>query len=355
MTMTNTSKLYRCIISPGIAEILSNSRSIPGFFPAKFEQKEATATFSKSKVKIHFNIKKTTDIPTENYNFGNYGRLGTDSIIREYNLPLGIRAKIELKELNIVPQVNINKAYFRFGKIRINDYCSPGMHVRDILTVTLIRAGYVALHGAAFASNKDGILVLGLPGTGKTLVLLQAMREGYQYLADDFTIADDNRYIYPCLGISSINYELGTKQLFEWQGNLKQKLRVRELLLKNMKPMRYLASSPYIDIRQLFPDMEVAGKTHLRNVVILTKGDDCIKKLSKDEAYSMIVKINRIELSYFGNQMLQSYGLFNSWLNIREIMQSEEKRIMELVESSLCFLCSSSNPNNFFSLIQRST
>ena len=65
--------------------------------------------------------------------------------------------------------------------------------------------------------KKRAAFLHGPPGIGKTLIIIQAIQQGYQYLADDLAIADSSGYLQPCLGISSIAYEAGIKRT----GNLK--------------------------------------------------------------------------------------------------------------------------------------
>ncbi len=266
-----------------------------------------------------------------------------------------MKAKIELNGLDGHPTITINKTYHRFGRLRINDFCPPGIHVRDTLLAGLIKAGYAPLHGSAFVAADNGVLVVGPPGIGKTLILVQAIQQGCQYLADDLTIADSNGYLHPCSGISSIAYEPGIKRKFHHYTNFKfWNIRFVEFLSRAVPLVGYLFPPPYLDIRLFTPQLEIAGETKARYIFILSRGSARVEKLSAREALRMIIRMNRLEFSYYANQMLLAYSILNPWFDIQGLMRTEEELLKKLVNSSTCFLCVAPSPDEYFGLIQRS-
>ena len=207
--MAYNSELYRCVISLGIAEVYSNVRVIRGFFPVSFNRQQDLEPVSAPQTSITFLVKDLPDqLSYPALSFGSiHGEPEGNILRREFSLPGSMKARIELNRLDDHPTITINKTYYRLGRLRLNDFCPPGIHVRDALLVGLIKAGYAPLHGSAFVAADNGVLVVGPPGIGKTLILVQAIQQGCQYLADDLTIADSNGYLHPCSGISSIAYE----------------------------------------------------------------------------------------------------------------------------------------------------
>ena len=92
----------------------------------------------------------------------------------------------------------------------------------------------------------------------------------------------------------------------------------------------------------------------VRYIFILARGNARVEKLSAREALRMIIRMNRLEFSYYANQMLLAYSILNPWFDIRGLMRTEEKLLEKLVECSTCFLCVAPSPDEYFGLIQRS-
>jgi hypothetical protein len=328
---------------------------IPGFFPVNFDQ--IPDPIAESEVKITFLVK---DMPAHkslsNFSFGYlHGEPDGNSIFRDFRLPCPMRAWIELSGLNDHPTLSVNKTYYRMGRLRINDFCPPGIHVRDVLLVGLIGAGYVPIHGSSFAAGDKGIIVVGPPGIGKTLILLRAIQQGCQYLTDEMTIVDGKGNIYPCSGISSISYESGLARMSNRSTDIKLwKARLIERMSHVIPLLGYaFPSSAYLDIRSFAPQLEIAGKTKAHKIFILAQGNSRLEKLSTGQALNMILQMNRLEFGYYGNHMLLAYSLLNPWFNIKGLMRSEEELLQKLVTIADCYLCVASSPDEHYSLIQR--
>jgi hypothetical protein len=61
-------------------------------------------------------------------------------------------------------------------------------YLLPVISLRLLRKGYVMLHAASFAYEGTGVLVMGWQKGGKTETLLAFMAAGAQYLADEWTI-----------------------------------------------------------------------------------------------------------------------------------------------------------------------
>jgi len=357
MLVAEASKLYQCIISPGIAEVCSNVRDIPGFFPVDFKQHQDLELTSPSAVRVLFQVK---DLPSRqsylNLGFGRvYGEPKKDLLHREYNLFPTIKACIEIDGLSGSPTITINRPYYRFGKLRIGDFCPPGVHLRDVMLAKLILAEYQPLHGSAFADAGDGVLVTGLPGTGKTQIILQAVKEGFQYLSDDLTIADGSGRLCACHGVSSFAYEMDKVPGFQrykratyWQNKL------AGFLSRGIPMVGSLFEQPYLDVSLFAQHVEFVQEAKARYIFILANGSSHVERLSTQEALNMLVTVNRLEFSYPGNPLLLAYSLLNPQLDLAELMRTEEKLLQKLVEGATCFLCVASNPEEYYGLIKQS-
>ncbi len=347
--MDEKQKLYRSIILDGIAEIYSNVKNICGFFPVDFD--EVTEIKSASKINLFFFV---TDLPSQydnsNINDYYYGAIDSNFIHRIYRLPCSMRAMIELSDLSTQPTLRINKTYSRMGKIRVNDFCPPGIHLKDLLSASLIGAGYIPVHAASFVSENEGIMLVGAAGIGKTSILAYAMQHGYPYLADDMTVIDAECNIYPCTGISSVAYESGLDKIVK-EKKIKSNS-VMDTISSLIPPLRYIHQKPYFDIGMLSPQSELGDRAKAGKVFILAKGNPNIGTISKEQAFHMIIQINRMEFPYSGNQLLLLYSLFNQWLDIKALREKEEAAAEKLVFGADCYICIASNPQEHFRLIQ---
>lgn len=81
-------------------------------------------------------------------------------------------------------------------------------YLLPVISLRLLRKGYVMLHGASFVYDGKGILVTGWQKGGKTETLLAFMAAGAHYLADEWTI------------VSPIEGRMwgipGTLQIWDW-------------------------------------------------------------------------------------------------------------------------------------------
>ncbi len=347
--MDKKQKIYRAVILDGIAEIYSNVKDICGFFPVNFE--ELTEIKSDSKINLFFSVE---DLPSQHDNSNGsdyyYGSTDSNYIQRKYRLPCSMKAIIQLSDLNTKPAIRINKTYYRMGKIRVNDFCPPGMHLKDLLSANLIGAGYIPLHAASVVAENLGIMLVGAAGIGKTSILAYALQHGYSYLADDMTVIDTACNIYPCAGISSIAYESGLENIVN--GKKIKSNSVTDKIASIIPPLKYISQKPYLDINTLFPQSELADRTRAGKVFILAKGNSEVVKISKEQAFHRIITINRMEFPYSSNQLLLLYSLFNKWLDMNALRKKEEAAIEKLVFDVDCYFCTAPNPQEHFRLIQ---
>jgi hypothetical protein len=343
------SRLYRCIISPGITEIYSNTKVIPGFFPVIFDRQISLAE-RPAAIKIYFFVNKFLDQKTSKAT----EEKGKGPLLQEFRLFPHVKAKIEIDKLAESPIITVNQAYYKLGRVRINNFSPPGVHLRDVLLAKLVSEGYLPLHGSAFASSSKGTLIIGPPSIGKTTVLLDAVTQGYQFLADDLTISNANGKLFPCPAISSLAYEFAQSKTIRgnWKNSISAKKRLAISLAK-LPLLNLFTQPPYIGMTQLTQHLKVADKAKLTRIFILARGENSLKKIPIDEAFRLIWNFNRIEFSYGSNQMLLRYSCLNRRFDVSEILKWEEIMIKQLLNECECYLCTAPAPEQYFSLINR--
>ncbi len=357
----NSPRPYRCVISPGIAEVRSNVNHIRGFLPIEFEKFAESYAPLSSDVCVDFTVR---DFPLRQISentieiHGMYGEGLKGVLQREYHLLGPKKARIQLSGLTDRPALAINGTYQRWGKTGFGHFHPPGMHLRDVLFAEIARARYQPLHGVAFASSGDGALVVGPPGAGKTAVLFHAVRNGFEYLADDLTIADSDGYIYACPGLSSFAYELAELQEFGCRRNAGfWKARALDVIARRVPIVGPLISSllferPHIDVNFFAPQVKFVDKAKTQRIFILIKGSRHLKKLSHQEALRMLVSMNDLEFSYKSNPLLIGYSLMNPEFDLSEIARIEGELLQSLVEKSTCYLCMAWSSDEHFDLIK---
>lgn len=353
--MAEESQLYHCIISPGIAEVYSTVRNIPGFFPADFQGLDREPTFP-SIVRVFFQVRDLAPWQAPaGRGFGRvFGERERDYVHREYNLFPGMKARIEIGGLFDAPAITVNRPYYRLGKFSIGDFYPPGIHLRDVLLARLILARYQPLHGSSFAAAGDGVLVTGAPGTGKTKVVLQAIRDGFQYLADDLTIADGEGRLHACRGVSSFAYEMGEAP--EGEGRKRMtfwKNRLAGFLSRGLPLAGSVFEQPYLDVSLFAQQVEFAENAKARHIFVLASGHSHVERLSGAEALNMLMAVTRLEFAYLGNPLLQAYSLLEPRLDLRELMRAEERLMQKVVEGATCYLCVASCPEEQYGLIRQ--
>lgn len=348
----NPSRLYRCIISPGIAEIRSNVKFIPDFYPITFGSREVPRQTS-NQICITFLVGDVKQ-PQGLLQFTTMGgEKGKDGLYYERALLGSLKAKMELRDLHAHPKITVNRTYYKLGRIRVASFYSIGTLLRDILSAKLLMQGYVPLHGAAFSTSEEGILIVGPPCTGKTVILSEAIRQGFKYVADELVVADSEACLHAG-SISTLAYEL--EKLTNLRSYQKKRFWRAEFLnfLSSKIPLAgILWRPPYISISSLIPEVEFSAQAKTRFIFILIRGSSQIRKLPPAEALQMLISLNKLEFSYAENEILLCYSLLNPWLDFSQLRHKEEQLLQKMVEQSSCYLCSAPQPSQYFSLIRR--
>jgi hypothetical protein len=223
----------------------------------------------------------------------------------------------------------------------------------DTICVALIEKGKYLMHGGAFSEGNEGFIVMGIPGTGKSTTIINAVRSGFKFLGEE-NIITDGRKVYACPYSSSF-IEIAPEYL-DLSGNRdKVYIRLHHLVTKKFFPARLL-------LHRLTPrricmenlDKQIEKSADISRLYFLQRGPPRIEKIFNDDALlAKVLHLNREEFPYFGNRWLLRYALEDSNFNIDEIMKKESTILREMLDNVEIFLCSAKKPYQYFKLIQR--
>lgn len=352
--MSDKQKLYKSIISPGIVEIRSNVRPMLGGYSLNFDSEQGPESSAMIRITsfVSNHIHRRSIVTDTEFGYVQ-GDFDKNILYHECTLLNPIKARIELKGLGDNPTITVNNSYYRFVRINLGSIRPFSTCIQDLLSIELLMRDHEAIHGASFGISNEAILIIGLPGIGKSVVLFEALKQGYHFIAEDIIIMDGDGYLYSCPGASSLAYDIDRIQDMRYYGEIKSLRRKWRNFTGKISPIFHRQQPPYIDISSVLP--EVQSVTHVEpcSVFILAKGRKRVEKLTRNQALAMLIAINRHTLSYHENRMLLTYSLRNPWLDMTRLMQTEERLLEKLIESSSCFLCVAPDPNDYFDLIQQ--
>jgi hypothetical protein len=332
--------LYQYTISPSIAKVTSTKNPIPYFSLGLLGSYSDSYS---SKIDIFFDVKK--DIPEprlDDSKFNYYYKVENDGIYYERTVGLGMKLKLLAEKLSGSTKLTINDTYYKLVRVRIDNLNPPGIHLSDILSIKLLRNGYMPIHAAAISREGKGHLLVAPPDTGKSLTTFSLLKEGFHYLAEDIAIIDnENIYANPATStfLHNDEYRAGTYNPFF-------------SIIKKIPFLSYYIG-PNIEVTSITKDFQIDEKVSLNSIFILDRGHERIERIDSGEALRRILIINRNEFSYFKNPLLFAYSYFNPSMNIDALVRQEEKILEETVKRADCFLLCTHDPKNYSKLVNK--
>jgi hypothetical protein len=336
---------YEYLINPQIARIESSSSVIPKFsLGANLDLYSGPGPYRSSKINISFEVIKDLVEPNQYTQKFSYfsGSEGKDEVFYSKSIGLGIKLKLHLKNLMGDTRLTVNRGYHKYVRMKVDSVYPPGAHLADILTVNLLKRKYMPLHCAAFSNKQnEGVLLVAPPDTGKTLTTLLALKKGFSYLAEDIAVVDQEHvYANPYTSTFLHNDEFGNHKANSHFFSLSKKI-----------PLLSAYVRPKVSISSIMKDFKIEEKANIKNIFVLERGTSGIEKIEPREATRRILIINRNEFSYHKNPLLFAYSYFNPFLDINELMRTEEDLIYSIVEKTDCSLLKANKPTEYIDLL----
>ena len=157
--------------------------------------------------------------------------------------------------------------------------------------------GFIFVHSAGLVKGERAVIIAGRGGSGKSLLLLAWLGRGNSFLSDDFTILSYHqarRYLSPIRVGAGILQKTGAGENL----SLKRKLEIYFRTVLRRLLFGYARLQAKLDIKELFPEIEITERASLAGVVICEPIKDIEKINSKDMA-ELILKLNQEEMYGF--------------------------------------------------------
>lgn len=340
-------KRYQYTINPQIAKVVSSKEFIQYF--SLGQNLESYSQSSRSAIEVDFDVVKNLSrdtVDAQKFHFF-YGYYDKQEIFYERPLSVGIKLKMQVKNLLDHPKIVANEAYFKYIRFKADNVYPPGIHLLDILLVNLLQRMYSPLHCAVISTpNNEGILLAAPPDTGKTLTSFLALNRGFHFLAEDIAFVDE-KYVYA-------NPYTSTFLHGDQFGNGRSGKSLRSLVKSiptKFDLLQYYTRPPKKSISDIVKGVKIEEKAMIKNIFVLDRGEASVQRLSPEEAARRILIINRNEFSYYKNPLIFAYSYFNSSLDVNKLMRTEEQIIDTIVNTRDCFLIKSNDPKRYIEQI----
>ncbi len=330
-----------------IYKLLSINTDLKNIYYFFYAHSLAKIMDGESKYEVGFFVKEDIQRPehlTQNFDYF-WGKPETKVLYYEHPLPFGFKAKLLLDMSKDISSITVNKWYYHLVRFRIDNIWPPGLHLTNLVTIKLLQNKILTLHSASFCNKKTrkGYLVLGPSNIGKSVTTFAALKEGYDYHSEDITIMDKN-FIYTTPLISAQSKSLPNKNLFLKYNLFHDKLGFLGLLL----PKIYNLSTFHTFIAK----QDIKDKAKVSKIFILERGNNEIHKITHSEALRKIIILNRLELTYYKDQLFRAYSYFNADLNVEDLLAVSEDLIKNIIRNTECYLVKAGNSMKYLKLIK---
>ena len=265
---------YQYTINPQIAKVVSGKEFIQYF--SLGQNLELYSQSSHSAIEVDFDVVKNLSRDThdaQKFHFF-YGYYDKKEVFYERPLSIGIKLKMQVKNLLDHPRIVVNDSYFKYIRFKADNVYPPGIHLLDILLVNLLQKMYSPLHCAAISSPKnEGILLVAPPDTGKTLTSFLALNRGFHFLAEDIAFVDE-KYVYA-------NPYTSTFLHGDQFGNGKSGKSLRSLVKSiptKFDLLPYYTRPPKRSISDLVKDVKIDEKAMIKSIFILDRGETSLSE-----------------------------------------------------------------------------
>lgn len=211
--------------------------------------------------------------------------------------------------------------------------------IEPLIGFKLAQKGYSLVHASSIVIDDNGFIFIGGPGSGKTSIILNSIRNSNAFLSDEISILSNNNMIYSFpLPIRIYNHNLINNS------HVYERLTLPEIFKIKIKYLIYLLSVKYIKLPQhvkaekLFD--KIGKKSFMYSLVLLSKTTKnkikLIVDIDKEEFVKRLMWINKYQFRRF-SEYLSAYSSCYPKSKTASYWQILEKNLSESVKKSCCY------------------
>jgi len=109
----------------------------------------------------------------------------------------------------------------------------------------------------------------------------------------------------------------------------------------------------YFDVRDVLSQagVKITEKAPIKRICLLEKGEEIIKEIDADVAFTKLLALNRSEFSYYHNKLFLAYDYFNKAFSLNHLMDKETEILKCLVERSDCMVLRTEDAERYSKLL----
>ncbi|MDA2923052.1 hypothetical protein MYX65_00095 [Acidobacteria bacterium AH-259-L09] len=262
----------------------------------------------------------------ETVSFGGIrGNTDQDRVLIARPLGNGKRATVSLSGLwSGTPTVTFNRLYDYWSNLRYVKLDRPVRHLGSLVEASLLQKGVVPMHAGCFMRDGYAHLVLAPPDTGKSRSVIELVKAGWEYGAEDLVLIKD-KDVYPVPFTTTVG---------QWTGHA-LRTRLLRLFWRSTTDKQTVYESLGIPPAPLAPSYKM-GNLYL---LIRSPSSSVVRVAERSNVMRQVLMWNRMELAYYQDRLLTALLTLNEGLPTLDELMAEERRNLNQVLREAAHVC----------------
>ena len=265
-------------------------------------------------------------------------KLDAPTVVKRRQLPLVGAAEIGLQRTaNGQYRLTANLLYRIWSYLRFSKHYPAPRILTDIAAIALLEKGLLPLHCAAVERDGGSVALFAPPDTGKTYTTMRLIERGWKFISEDIAIAD-GAHIFGCPFTGTLSpHSMGLQSYIR---------RAKGFMFKQHRKRR--------PIDMLDSDQRCLVAP-IRQVLFLEKGKPHVEEISKTQACDRILRLNRYEFRWLGNDLLLEMWMRHGTPNLQVAAEVEQQIVCKFVAAaSSALVVYAEKPTQYEDLIAES-
>jgi hypothetical protein len=237
-----------------------------------------------------------------------------------------------------------NNQFFRIGftSLLFLEFLALRIIIIPFFQNILGQKGFLLLPSSSFGSSKRIKVLFGLPGCGKSSLLINCCREGQSFISDDYTILNPGGQVFRML--SKLFLRAST-----FAPSMNMRIKLSKRVSQELKRFIARASGNSISLATQFDPSDIFPGEHLNSA----EGPISIFYINRDRSgdnihceeirpeilQDYIMLLEKSTLVWYGN-LLSVFGSLSPSLKISHYWERMEKNLTSLLTNSKCYCLS---------------